>query len=88
MKKIIATALVLAAATPALANDQLALSLGVEPGQYTTAELVVLKSRATQSGNGAEAYLENTQFAPSRSIHNAAALAQFTQAAEENRGDN
>ena len=44
----------LAAATfaaPALANDQLARSLGVEPGVYTTAELIQLKDAAEVSDN-------------------------------------
>jgi hypothetical protein len=44
MKRIvITTALALAIAAPAFANDQLARSLGVEPGAYTTAELATLK---------------------------------------------
>ena len=33
MNKIFITAIALAAASPALASDQLALSLGVEPGR-------------------------------------------------------
>ena len=44
MKRIaITTALALAIAAPAFANDQLARSLGVEPGVYTTAELATIK---------------------------------------------
>ena len=39
-----ATALSAALAGPALASDSLARSVGVEPGQYTTAQLVALKS--------------------------------------------
>ncbi len=38
------TALVLGLATPALANDQLARSLGVEPGAYSLTELVQLQT--------------------------------------------
>lgn len=38
------TALVVAATAPALANDQLARSLGVEPGLLTTAQLVQVKA--------------------------------------------
>lgn len=36
------TALVLAAAAPAFANDQLARSLGLEPGVFTTSELATI----------------------------------------------
>lgn len=44
MKRIIlTTALALAVAAPAFANDQLARSLGVEPGVFTSAELATLK---------------------------------------------
>jgi hypothetical protein len=44
MKRIIlTTALALAVAAPAFANDQLARSLGVEPGAFTTAELATIK---------------------------------------------
>jgi hypothetical protein len=39
-----ATAIAAALAGPALASDSLARSVGVEPGQYTTAQLVSLKS--------------------------------------------
>ena len=38
------TALVVAASAPALANDQLARSLGVEPGVLTTAQLAQVKA--------------------------------------------
>lgn len=41
---VLTTALILAAAAPAFANDQLAASIGVEPGVYSTAELVAIKS--------------------------------------------
>jgi hypothetical protein len=44
MKRLILTsALALAVAAPAFANDQLARSLGLEPGVYTTAELAAIK---------------------------------------------
>lgn len=39
---LIATTLALLAAAPAMANDQLAMSLGFEPGKYTTSELAAL----------------------------------------------
>ena len=39
-----ATALAAALAGPAFASDSLARSVGVEPGQYTTAQLVALKN--------------------------------------------
>jgi hypothetical protein len=44
MKRIIiTTALALAVAAPAFASDQLARSLGVEPGAFTAAELATIK---------------------------------------------
>jgi hypothetical protein len=44
MKRIIiTTALALAIAAPAVASDQLARSLGVEPGAFTAAELATIK---------------------------------------------
>lgn len=44
MKRIILTsAIALAIAAPAFANDQLARNLGLEPGVYTTAELATIK---------------------------------------------
>lgn len=47
MKRIaLTTALALTLAGPALASDQLARSLGVEPGAYTTADLIRLASAA------------------------------------------
>lgn len=39
-----AIALLAGAAAPAFASDQLALSLGVEPGAYTTAQLIDLRA--------------------------------------------
>ncbi len=52
MKLALTTALVLAAAAPAFASNQLALSLGVEPGTATVQELAVLKSTIESSDNG------------------------------------
>jgi hypothetical protein len=40
---LITSALALAIAAPAFANDQLARNLGLEPGVYTTAELATIK---------------------------------------------
>ncbi|MDV7141070.1 hypothetical protein R3X27_00100 [Tropicimonas sp. TH_r6] len=48
------TALVFALAAPAFASDQLANQLDVEPGVYSTAELIAL-DRALQDGNQAAA---------------------------------
>ncbi len=48
------TAFTLAFAAPALASDQLAAKLGVEPGVYTTAELVAI-DRAFQDDETARA---------------------------------
>ncbi len=56
MKLALTTALVLAAAAPAFASDQLALSLGVEPGTATVQELALLKSSIDSAD-------ENTVFA-------------------------
>ncbi len=47
---VLTTALVAALSAPAFASDQLAQSLGVQPGQYTTAELIRLE-QAQQQGN-------------------------------------
>ncbi len=41
---ILTTAMTVALAVPAAANDQLAMSLGVEPGEYTLSELVQLQT--------------------------------------------
>jgi hypothetical protein len=58
MNRIIAsTAVALSLAAPAFANDQLAASLGVEPGVYTTAELVQLKNAAEFTSNDARVFL-------------------------------
>ena len=59
MKKILIATVALAFATPVLASDQLALSLGVEPGQYTLDELVALKAVADEEGNDGKVNLEN-----------------------------
>ena len=81
MKSIIAAALALTAASPVLANDQLARSLGVEPGEYTLEELVVLKGAASETGNEARVYLGNLEDA-SRSTQNPVALNAFIAADE------
>ncbi|WP_425051986.1 hypothetical protein [Psychromarinibacter sp. S121] len=81
MKTIIAAALALTAASPVLANDQLARSLGVEPGQYTLEELVVLKGAASEDGNEGRVYLNNLEDA-SRSTQNPVAIDAFRSAAE------
>lgn len=63
MKRILLTsALALTLTGPAFASDQLARSLGVEPGVYSTAELIALRS----------AY-EDDQFAVANSILNGSA---------------
>ena len=83
MKKIIVTAIALAAATPALANDQLARSLGVEPGQFTTAELAILKSRSTFEGNDGRANLSSARIFSSQGVHNPVAAEQFARSFRE-----
>jgi len=87
MKKILLAAVALSAAAPAFANDQLARSLGVEPGRYTAAELAIIKSRSTASGNDAVVFIDNTRFAPSKSIHNSTAQDHFARGVEETRGE-
>lgn len=76
MTRIFATtALVLSMAAPAFASDQLARSLGVEPGVYSTAQLVELKS-AIEGNNdqqvqfildsaGTDGFTASTMSAPS-----------------------
>ncbi len=55
MNRILLTsALALTLAGPALASDQLARSLGVEPGVYSTSELIALRS-AVEDDNFAQA---------------------------------
>ncbi|MDV7144552.1 hypothetical protein R3X27_17885 [Tropicimonas sp. TH_r6] len=54
---LLTTALALTLAGPALASDQLARSLGVEPGVYSTSELIALRSA-----------LENDEQATARAI--------------------
>ena len=50
MQRLILTAaLALGTALPAAANDQLARSLGVEPGAYTTSELARLKTATEEN---------------------------------------
>lgn len=44
---LLSTAIILGVAVQAQANDQLAHSVGVEPGQYTTAQLVQLMTAQT-----------------------------------------
>ena len=83
MNKIFITAIALAAASPALASDQLALSLGVEPGRYTLAELVEIKAASTFESNEGSVYLGNPRDFSTQSIHSPTALMQFRAAIEE-----
>ena len=88
MKKLIlATAVVLGAAAPVLAQSQLEKSLGVEAGQFTTAELAILKSRSTNTGNDGRAFFgsgDNIRFSSSNVVNDVAA-AQFARHALESR---
>lgn len=54
MKLALTTALILSAAAPAFASDQLARSLGLEAGVFTTSQLVQLKAAydGADEGNG------------------------------------
>ena len=62
MKTAFAAALALAVAGPALADDaQLAKSLGVQPGEFTAAELTILKGAQGQGGNEGRVYLGNME---------------------------
>ncbi len=74
MKTIIAAALALTVASPVLANDQLARSLGVEPGQYTLEQLVAIKAAQDESGNDARVNLENLAEQSTRSVQVPTAL--------------
>ncbi|MDF0599789.1 hypothetical protein P1J78_03495 [Psychromarinibacter sp. C21-152] len=86
MKRIIISAIALAAATPALANDQLARSLGVEPGQYTLQELSILKAHEGLEGNEGRVYLQN-QPGVRRDVVNDVARTHFLQAEAAEDGD-
>lgn len=83
MKTIFVALVALTAATPVLASDMLARSLGVEPGRYTTAELAILKSRSTFESNEGRVFLGHPQRFTSRSVHNPVAADQFRRAARE-----
>ncbi|WP_425051985.1 hypothetical protein [Psychromarinibacter sp. S121] len=74
MKTIIAAALALTVASPVLANDQLARSLGVEPGQYTLEQLVAIKAAQDESGNDARVNLKNLAEQSTRSVQVPTAL--------------
>ena len=74
MKTIIATVIALSAAAPAVANDQLARNLGVEPGQYTLEQLVALKNASTQEGNDSRVNLKNVGNITDRTIANPVAF--------------
>lgn len=50
----LSTAIALGLAAPSFANDQLAAALGVEAGQYTTAQLIAL-DRALENDNRTQA---------------------------------
>ena len=61
---ILSAALALTAAAPSFANDQLARSLGVEPGVYTLSQLIEIKDAAEQTGNeGAVFFGDGVAFA-------------------------
>ncbi|WP_172296469.1 hypothetical protein [Pseudoruegeria sp. HB172150] len=83
MKKLLVAAAALAVATPVLANDQLALSLGVQPGEYSLEQLAVLKSVEGKTGNDALVNLDNLENVSSRGIVNPVATAQFQELADE-----
>ena len=70
MKTFLAAVVALTAASPVLANDQLAESLGVEPGQYTLEQLVALKGAQDESGNEARVTLNNIAEQSPRSVQN------------------
>ena len=77
MKRILLTsALALTLAAPALASDQLARSLGVEPGVYSTAQLVALRSA-----------LENDEIAFANAIRNSGGAGESVSASSKNAGN-
>ncbi|QBY01069.1 hypothetical protein E2K80_10295 [Rhodophyticola sp. CCM32] len=53
------TALALAVAAPAFANDQLAASLGVDAGDYTVAELIQLRDAQENGDYSVARYIRN-----------------------------
>lgn len=60
MKTLAITAsLVAALSAPAFANDSLAASVGVEPGQYTTAELIQLRDALEENDAHEVAFILN-----------------------------
>ena len=87
---ILTTALVLGAAAPALANSQLALSLGVAPGAFTTTQLAILKDHSTQTSNDGRVFFgnfENNERFSASNVHNPVAQAQFRRHQLESRDD-
>lgn len=83
MKTIIAATLALAVASPVLANDQLARSLGVEPGQYSLQELVILKAHADESGNDGRVTLSGDKSYAGQANFNSVAQEHFRIAEEQ-----
>ncbi|WP_071674298.1 hypothetical protein [Nioella nitratireducens] len=60
MKSIVlATAVVASLAAPAFASEQLAQSVGVQPGQYTTAELIRLEDAIQRNDHQTIAFIMN-----------------------------
>ena len=86
MKLHAITAIILAFGTPADAGaDDLARSLGVEPGKYTAHQLARLKSLESASPGESRAYFGNDESRDG--VVNPTAEARFNQlAAEENNG--
>ena len=81
MKRIVmTTALTLSLTAPAFAQSQLERSLNVEPGKYTTAQLVELTFAESETGSDARVY-----FGGSRG-HSARAAKVFAQIDAEDTG--
>ena len=80
MKRITALsifAFTIAASSPALANDQLANSLGVEPGALSTAEMLQLKGAIEDDNTILENYIRSNAGSSGWSSRNSLAHAQL-----------
>ena len=75
MKTIILSAALAAFAAPSFASDQLAHSLGVEPGVYTLSQLIELKDAAERTGIEGDVYFGDGPAFASGSNAGAAQLA-------------
>lgn len=80
---ILSTAIALSLVAPAVASDQLARSLGVEPGVFSTAQLVQLRAAQENDDRALVAYILSgdaaVNVAPANAAGLEAAIARFTE---------